>query len=281
MSDMIIDDNDTFLPTDSDKLKAQIKLLKERLTRATEKQKKLKKELLEEDISYLVVSKLTNAFTDPTVVAKKEMSNAKQEIFRQMREAVKSSCIQELISYHRLSGRTTFRFKKKHIGVRLETFYGKTYKEPYYLLFLKSNPSKVDKHTIPTFISVNDLERKFLPNNYETFIRIIHDCVQAYVSRREQINEVANLSKEYDIKILTENKAKSHFEMKAHINHHTRPILISMDYANKASAYPTQVKLTDERGTVSLNEYQETEELLLTSHHLADTLRSILQRIEI
>ncbi|EIE79535.1 hypothetical protein RO3G_04240 [Rhizopus delemar RA 99-880] len=190
MSDMIIDDNDTFLPTDSDKLKAQIKLLKERLTRATEKQKKLKKELLEEDISYLVVSKLTNAFTDPTVVAKKEMSNAKQEIFRQMREA-------------------------------------------------------------------------------------------AYVSRREQINEVANLSKEYDIKILTENKAKSHFEMKAHINHHTSPILISMDYANKDSAYPTQIKLTDERGTVSLNEYQETEELLLTSHHLADTLRSILQRIEI
>jgi hypothetical protein len=150
----------------------------------------LKKELLEEDISYLVVSKLTDAFTgkkykfrykvylfafiDPTVVAKKEMSNAKQEIFRQMREAVKSSCIQELISYHRLSGRTTFSFKKKHIGVRLETFYGKTYKEPYYLLFLRSNPSKVDKHTIPTFISVNDLERKFLPNNYEVHKLQIH-----------------------------------------------------------------------------------------------------------
>ncbi|RCI07106.1 hypothetical protein CU098_010470 [Rhizopus stolonifer] len=166
MSDNIEED-DTFLRTEPDNLKEQIKLLEERLSRATEKQRKLKKELLEEDISYLVTSNLTNVFTDPTVATKTEFSSAKQEIFRQMRESVKASCIHEMISYHRLSGRTMYHFKKHHIGVRLETFYKNRYKEPYYILFLKNNLKEVDIDTIPAFIPKKKLEKKFLPDNFE------------------------------------------------------------------------------------------------------------------
>ena len=37
-------------------------------------------------------------------------------------EAVEARCVQELIGYYRLSGRTTFTFQN-YRGIRLETFY--------------------------------------------------------------------------------------------------------------------------------------------------------------
>ncbi|CEG62753.1 hypothetical protein RMATCC62417_00031 [Rhizopus microsporus] len=270
-----MDDDDTFLPDQQNRLKAQIKILKERLAKANEKQKRLKRELLEEDISYLVVTKLANTFTDPTITAKRDISNAKQDIFNQMRQAVKNSCIQEMISYHRLCGRTIFNFKKNHVGIRLETFYDRTYKEPYYLLFLKDDFSKVDRHTLPPFIPIHDLEKKFMPHNTETFIRIVHDCVQAYVTRREQLNEINKLTEEgYDIKILSENMSKSNVDIKVHTG--SRVLRVNIKYENKTSAYPTQVSITDERGAIeSTNDYEELKERLMY-YKLADTLQSIL-----
>lgn len=137
---------------------------------------------MEEDISYLVVTKLANTFTDPTITAKRDISNAKQDIFNQMRQAVKNSCIQEMISYHRLCGRTIFNFKKNHVGIRLETFYDRTYKEPYYLLFLKDDFSKVDRHTLPPFIPIHDLEKKFMPHNTEVIYKNQDSFVHLFLS---------------------------------------------------------------------------------------------------
>lgn len=66
-----------------------------------------------------------------------------------------------------------FNFGKHYFGIRLETFYNKAYKEPYYILFLRKNidriekPEKVDKHTVPKFVPVEVLAARFLPNNME------------------------------------------------------------------------------------------------------------------
>ncbi|ORE20238.1 hypothetical protein BCV71DRAFT_242363 [Rhizopus microsporus] len=179
-----MDDDDTFLPDQQNRLKAQIKILKERLAKANEKQKRLKRELLEEDISYLVVTKLANTFTDPTITAKRDISNAKQDIFNQMRQA-------------------------------------------------------------------------------------------AYVTRREQLNEINKLTEEgYDIKILSENMSKSDVDIKVHTG--SRILCVNIKYENKTSAYPTQVNITDERGTIeSTDDYEELKERLMY-YKLADTLQSIL-----
>ncbi|KAI9245918.1 hypothetical protein BY458DRAFT_560707 [Sporodiniella umbellata] len=267
-------ENDDSPMTDSEKLRARVRQLQERLSQATEKHKKLKKELLEEDISYLVVSKLTNVFADPTIVEKEEITNAQQKIFQQMREAVKASCVQEMVSYHRLSGRTTFTFKNRHMAVRLETFYKNTYKEPYYLLFLKSKAHKVDRHTIPPFIPIDELEKKFMPNNYETFIRIIHDCVQAYVSRRERIDELVELSETHELKILSGNRSKSKVELRAQLKNN-KTVWITITYENKTSTYPTKVKVTEELSQ-SPGDHLELEQLLLSCNDLVGTLQNLL-----
>lgn len=45
------------------------------------------------------------------------------KIFEQMMAATWARCIQEVVGYYRLSGRTTFDFQKRYTGIRLETFY--------------------------------------------------------------------------------------------------------------------------------------------------------------
>ncbi|KAG1466643.1 hypothetical protein G6F56_004647 [Rhizopus delemar] len=55
-------------------------------------------------------------------------------------------------------------------------------------------------------------------------------------------------------------------------------VLISLQFENKISAYPTQVKITDERGIVSLSEYQELEETLMRNIDLVDILQNLLAK---
>lgn len=81
--------------------------------------------------------------------------------------AAEQCTIREIISYHRLAGRTVFDYNKNCTAIRLETFYDKAYRESFYLLFLKSEPEKVFQHTIPKFIPVEVLQTKFLPNDLQ------------------------------------------------------------------------------------------------------------------
>jgi hypothetical protein len=87
--------------------------------------------------------------------------------------------IREMISYHRLSGRSIFQFIGNRSCIRLETFYNKSYKESYYILYSKrqkesdqpiipyANPLLIEHHTIPHFIHLDTLQKQFLPHNFD------------------------------------------------------------------------------------------------------------------
>lgn len=87
--------------------------------------------------------------------------------------------IREMISYHRLSGRSIFQFTGDRSCIRLETFYNKSYREPYYILYSKGQtvtekpfrsndkPNLIEQHTIPRFIPLYSLEDQFLPHNFD------------------------------------------------------------------------------------------------------------------
>lgn len=94
---------------------------------------------------------------------------------------VESCCLREAISYHRLAGRSIFNFKGNRSCIRLETFYNRTYKESYYILYEKNqirhsisikriSRSVIEHHTIPIFIHLNALEEKYLPDNFDVSI---------------------------------------------------------------------------------------------------------------
>ncbi|KAG2220959.1 hypothetical protein INT45_006492 [Circinella minor] len=166
-------DSNLFLPTRQDQLKAQVTELRKRLLKANEEKEKLKREIMEEDIAYIATTKFSEEIRDTTREKASELKDKQQKILDQLMETVEARCVQELIGYYRLSGRTTFTFQN-YRGIRLETFYRQTYYEPYYLLFLPKQPSIhyspydftnyiLSKNTLPNFIPLKKITNELFP----------------------------------------------------------------------------------------------------------------------
>ncbi|KAI7901914.1 uncharacterized protein BX663DRAFT_92947 [Cokeromyces recurvatus] len=260
--------DDTFLPEENDKLKAQIKELKRRLATAVEKERRLKRELIEEDLSYVTVSSLTKLIQDPTRIVEYELTQMQKEIFDKMMTTAEACCVHEMISYHRLTGRSVFKFKGKRNCIRLDTFYNKTYKEPYYIIYdidqndsdnfsvTRSNPLLIEHHTIPPFIHLDNLQAQFLPHNFNTFIRIVHAQIQAYVTKREILKEIESLSRSYPIKIQFQSEPLHKVEIKLQVDK-IGLVYVDMSFEDKSSLYPTDVnirKATSEEDMLTIEE---------------------------
>lgn len=104
------------------------------------------------------------------------------QVFDKMMSTLENCCIREAISYHRLAGRTLFKFKGDRSCVRLETFYRKTYKESYYIFYEKDQAyhsdlikgmrrSLVEHHTVPNFIHLSSIEKRHLPADFDVGFR--------------------------------------------------------------------------------------------------------------
>ncbi|GJJ67806.1 hypothetical protein EMPS_00152 [Entomortierella parvispora] len=96
---------------------------------------------------------------------------------------------------------------KKQIGIRFETFALSKYHEPYYVMIKLSQPDKenippagsqdaqqptmtfqISNHTIPHWIPLRDLEKRYLNRDMSTFTTRISEYLQAFVTRREYIS---------------------------------------------------------------------------------------------
>ncbi|GAA5814586.1 hypothetical protein MFLAVUS_008085 [Mucor flavus] len=243
---MIPTDEDTFLPTGNDRIKAEIKRLQARLSAATEKHRTLKRQLIEEDLSYVVVSKITEEIKDPTRTKAHELEGLQKEVFEQLLIAAEQCTLREIVSYHRLGGRTVFDYNKHYFGIRIETFYEKSYRDSFYLLFLKKRPNRVDKHTIPKFIPLNVLQDKFLPHDMPTFLRVIQDCVQAYVARREMMKALERLSEDRNLKILHKNDSLTKIALEGK-SFTMGNLHIAIHFSDYTSRFPTDVVIRDTR----------------------------------
>ncbi|OAQ26579.1 hypothetical protein K457DRAFT_21960 [Linnemannia elongata AG-77] len=100
----------------------------------------------------------------------------------------------------------------KDAGIRFDTFALGRYYEPYYIMLrttpigTRNNPQNLDddedpqldikktfeivKHTIPHWIPLRELEKRYLNRDMSTFTRSVSDYLQAFVTRRENINEI-------------------------------------------------------------------------------------------
>ena len=278
--------------SENDKLKAHIKEMRRRLAVATIRDKQLRKELLEEDLQYMTVSSLIELVQDPTRVLAHEFDDMTKEVFAKMMSTVESCCLREAMSYHRLAGRSIFNFKGNRSCIRLETFYNRTYKESYYILYDKNQThysksikrisrSVIEHHTIPIFIHLNVLEEKFLPDNFDTFIRIVHDQLQAYVTKREILKEVAQLKKLNAIEIKYQSESLHRVEIKV-VNVYKQSMLVDISFEDKSSAYPTNVIIRDitnrTRGaTADATKYLPSTAMEFKERPMVDVLMELLQ----
>lgn len=92
--------------------------------------------------------------------------------------------VQEMISYHRLAGRTVFDFNSETTAIRLETFCNKAYRESFYVLFSKHKPGKIYQHTIPHFIPLEHVGSQFLPHDLQVTLTMAGSKALSNISCR-------------------------------------------------------------------------------------------------
>ncbi|KAF9957129.1 hypothetical protein BGZ65_002242 [Modicella reniformis] len=88
----------------------------------------------------------------------------------------------------------------KEVGIRFETFANASYHEPYYVMIRRRVESQNDededdqpnrdtlyisKHTIPHWIPLRDIEKRYLNRDLSTFTRLVSEHLQEVVGRRE------------------------------------------------------------------------------------------------
>ncbi|KAF9920658.1 hypothetical protein FBU30_009487 [Linnemannia zychae] len=98
----------------------------------------------------------------------------------------------------------------KDAGIRFDTFALRKYYEPYYVMLsvtpkarraspqdndeadidIRKSIFEITKHTIPHWVPLRELEKRYLNRDMSTFTRLVSDYLQAYVTRRENLSQV-------------------------------------------------------------------------------------------
>ncbi|XP_041471146.1 centromere protein O-like [Lytechinus variegatus] len=97
----------------------------------------------------------------------------------------------ELSVSYRLTGCTVHKTDGNRVRVRWDTFDHGQYFQPYYAV-ISNNASKnlhLVKHNLPYFLPIKDLEKDHLNTDMQAFIQVVSDSLNAFVSRRHQVEE--------------------------------------------------------------------------------------------
>lgn len=101
----------------------------------------------------------------------------------------------------RVAGVSAFAVENDNIGLRFETFYRGKFCECYYVVLAFSQEEGgesivVDTHTLPLFVPIRQLVRKYLNSNISVFVEAVNSYLDPYIARREQVKEVIEIAKQ-------------------------------------------------------------------------------------
>lgn len=90
---------------------------------------------------------------------------------------------------HRLTGITAFEIKQipKGFGIRFEIFgSNKSFAAPHYIIFQKDPKDRlrIHRHTIPAFVPLNAIARKYLHRDLLLFVTNVKRCLNQYQMKR-------------------------------------------------------------------------------------------------
>ncbi|KAI9322436.1 hypothetical protein BX666DRAFT_2117698 [Dichotomocladium elegans] len=124
-----------------------------------------------------------------------------------------------------------------------------TFCEPYYLLFESENMDSdltIAKHTLPHCVPLQQISAAFVPHDLVSFLRVVHDFLLAYVSRREQVEELKKIKAQRPslVSVTTEHAAKDKVTLIEKVNRR-QAIRIQLFYQDKSSDYPSEVRIRE------------------------------------
>jgi len=148
-----------------------------------------------------------------------------------------------------ICGFTLFEHENKELALRLETcFEGKYYEHYHIFLDLDKNEKlRITHHTIPYFIPLDRVQKKYLNTNIKTFIQVVSDYLNCFVSRREQLVQLTTCENVFFNRLLTSNA--SDFTT-IEVTHKDRKYHMQLSYEDLLATFPSRaeiVTLDDDR----------------------------------
>ncbi|CAO3681070.1 unnamed protein product [Umbelopsis vinacea] len=214
---------------------------------------RLKREILEEKMMNSLTELVFELDDDNLDDDGKNEEKRQQELIKDILDKAYRHCVTDAILLQRMTGRTIFSLSNGYVGIRLETFYSSKFREPFYLLInqeTQDDELRIAKHTIPHFIPLRELEKKFLNVDMDSLLHVLEDYVQAFVSRREQVVEIIQyLENTPAIKVICDDAAKSIVSVIANLNNGV--IRVSIRYEDLRSEFPTRVEVQQQMRQVS------------------------------
>ncbi|XP_033646514.1 centromere protein O-like [Asterias rubens] len=184
----------------------------------------------------------------------------------------------EFVQAYRLSGVTVTTVSDKRIRLRWDTFYSAEYYEPYYMELEFKGQLQVYRHTLPYFMPVADIAERWLNDDMRHFVDEIGDMLNAFVSRRQQVNKLKRDHKKCIHEDMTHNQSFNCVQLTLlPSNKRTSSVYIEIFYDDLKTALPTRVQLKDDDGKRTASEMRQIESSF-QKHELSLALSSTLCR---
>jgi len=144
-----------------------------------ETKRKTVKELVLDDLQDKIIKHKTSTFPD--------------EVIEKMPIITKKRKLDLIKVTQAICGFTTFE-QESELVIRLETCFEGYYYEHYqiYLELDRNQKLKVSHHTIPYFVPLDRIQKRYLNSNIKTFIHTVSDYLNCYVARRQQLMQLAD-----------------------------------------------------------------------------------------
>ncbi|XP_069786682.1 centromere protein O [Narcine bancroftii] len=159
----------------------------------------------------------------------------------------------------------------------ISTAYDSIYLDSYYLDIKVQQPRKVIRHNIPAFIPVEQTACTHLQQDLAQFLNVLHKALNAYVSRRYQLEQLQKCHGRY-LSQIQRNAACNllKFQYSFWCEDMEQSVLVKLIYKDTESCLPTDVSFTCSGETPeSVQQKLESHRQLFLHQHLHRALDSI------
>lgn len=141
-----------------------------------------------------------------------------------------------------ISGKLTAR----GVCICISTAYECTYLDSYYVDLTLRPYIRINHHSVPIFIPLQDIAKKHLPKNLKRFLCVLFDHLNAYAGRKYQVDKLQNNAARYRLGALQTNSLCNLLSFKYEVKHKDQSFRFcaKLLYGDSIRSLPTEVDLT-------------------------------------
>ncbi|XP_003204631.1 centromere protein O [Meleagris gallopavo] len=149
-----------------------------------------------------------------------------------------------------ISGKLT----KQGVCFCISTAYEGTYLDSYYVDLLINPEVKIQRHSVPVFIPLEQIAKKYLQSDIRRFMSVLSDHLNAYVGRRHQADQLEEHFSDRIEGTLQRNSLCNLlvFNYTVSSDSKTFPFNVRLLYGNLCCSLPTEAILSCTPGTLPL-----------------------------